>query len=115
VAQRRFWSAIFTNSPTVLIQANEKQVAKQRRRRCLSLDADIPGKQGRCHIADLQLHDLAGLATTEATRYLHELFGAPRSQGITMAVAALQGAIPEARVRLVAAEWTRAVLSTLAE
>lgn len=64
-------------------------------------------------LATLRNHDQAGPATVEAVDYLGELFAAARSPGVTMAVAALQGAIPEARVRAVATGWTRTVLASL--
>jgi len=65
-------------------------------------------------LIELRNHAQAGPATEEAIGYLGTLFAAPRSVGTLMAAKALDAAIPEARVQVVATAWTREVLSITA-
>lgn len=61
----------------------------------------------------LLVDDLAGPVTTAALGHLDELFGAPARSGTTLAVAALAGDVPSARVQQVCVTVVRALRSAV--
>lgn len=59
--------------------------------------------------ARLLKHPDSATAAATGLAYLHALFGAPRSPGADMAVRALEGSMPENRIRALAPAYTKAL------
>jgi hypothetical protein len=58
---------------------------------------------------NLIAHDRVGAVTTTGLGYLHELFGGAEAPGVRLAVSALAGDVPAARIRALAPAFVRAL------
>ena len=65
-----------------------------------------PARQVAESAATLRKDPRVGAVASEGLSLLHELFGAPATPGVTMAVEALRGDIPEQRIRALAPAFT---------
>ncbi|MBB5823881.1 hypothetical protein [Micromonospora carbonacea] len=77
------------------------------------MQAYPPEQVGR-RLREISADDVAGESVRQGVYHLLELFGRRRSPGVSLAVEALNGAVPEAAVRALAPAYTTALLEAYA-
>jgi hypothetical protein len=73
------------------------------------MQAHPPEQVGR-RLREISADDVAGDSVRQGVEHLRELFGRRHSRGVSLAVEALDGAMPEAAVRALAPAYTTALL-----
>jgi hypothetical protein len=63
-------------------------------------------------LAEMARNELAGSSVMEGVRFLHDLFGGPRSRGVELATEAMAGAIPQDFLRALAPAYIDALMAT---